>query len=188
LAQYDCLDFGQLGVSWNEKLDAAVEREGKGRRREVDSERNTYIPEFSAISRFSDIVVSLTMSTEIQNLVLDTIFGIFVQFTYVMFEFLPLSRFADVLKRCIRRVGLLNETKVFLCLIGVLVWRGWRVAAHAREGATYIVKGISISIGKTLLEDVGQDAKLIFGVWWWESDCCHIRRCLQVRQTAREEK
>jgi hypothetical protein len=72
------------------------------------------------------------MSTEIQNLVLDAIFGVPVQFTYVMFEFLPLSRSAGIFERCIRRVGLFDETKVILCLLGVLVWRGWSVTAYVK--------------------------------------------------------
>jgi hypothetical protein len=103
-----------------------MEREEKGRRRRGnDSKKNTYIPELSAISGFSNIMVSLTMSTEIQNLVLDTIFGVFVQLAYVMFKFLPLCCFSRIFERCIRGVGLFDETKVFLCLIGVSVWRGW---------------------------------------------------------------
>lgn len=86
-------------------------------RREIGKkQKKTYIPEFGAISRLSDIVVSLAMSTKIQNLVLDTWFGILIQFADVMLESLPLCLFDRVIKGIIRRVRLLNESKVLLCL------------------------------------------------------------------------
>jgi hypothetical protein len=65
---------------------------------------NTYVPEFSAVSRFSGIVVSLAVSTEIQDLVLDTIFSILVQFANIMFESLPRCCFINVFEGYIRGV------------------------------------------------------------------------------------
>lgn len=44
----------------------------------TSKEKETYIPEFGAISRLGDIMVSLAMSTEIQNLVLDALFSVLV--------------------------------------------------------------------------------------------------------------
>jgi hypothetical protein len=107
------------------------------------------------------------MSPEIQDLVLDAIFSILVQLANVMFKSLPRRCFSGILKRRIRRVGLFNETEVFLCLMSVLVWKRSERRSLGKELQTYIVKGVSISIGKSLLEDVCQNAELIFGIRWW---------------------
>lgn len=128
----------------------------------------TYIPEFGAISRFGDIMVPLAMSAQVQDLVLDALFSVLVQFADIMFESLPLCLFAGILKGVVRRVGLLDEAKVFLCLIICFVSiMGTLEENHnyAIRMRAYIFKGISVGIGKTLFEDVWQDAKLIFCVW-----------------------
>ena len=49
----------------------------------------THIPEFGAISGFGDVVITLAMSSEIEDFVLGTLFGILIQSFGITLESLP---------------------------------------------------------------------------------------------------
>lgn len=116
------------------------------------------------------------MSAQVQNLVLDTFLSILIQLLSIMLESLPLCLFASIFEGVIGRVRLLNESKVLLCLIIRFVSTECdfeKAEIRQTQVRAYIFKGISISILKTLLEDIWQHAELVFGVWRRKSDCRH---------------
>lgn len=117
------------------------------------------------------------MSSEIEDFVLGAFFCIPIQSFDIMLESLPWSFALNIFQCFIRRVGARYETEVFFRLMSANDQSSLRrYKGRELEGVrkTYVIKSISISIRKPLLENLRQDTELISRVWWRKSDCCHV--------------